>query len=424
MKRSAAVLAVLTCILAGVVTGITGCAEQYAAETEITAEMLESIENLVPTIRLNGETSAQTMAPANITDEEAAALTKFALDLAKEQEGQFLISPVSIISALAMTANGANGVTLLQTEEVLGLDRDALNRTVHSYMAKNGDKITLANSVWFRCWGFEPKEEFLQTAVDFCGADLFTAPFDNNTLNDVNLWISEKTKGMIPRMLDKIDPDTVMYLINAVYFEKQWRELYESVSEGQFTAADGEVQYVNTLRSIETSYFEDEHATGFAKPYMWCDYNFVALLPEEGMSPAEYLSQLTGEELQKLLKNPQNLAVQTETPRFKAEYEADLVEDLTALGMTDVFDSLKADLTGLGTASGNLYVSDVKHKAVMELDETGTKAAAATVVAVDTECEIIPPEPVKTVILDRPFVYMIVDSSGIPLFIGTLEAVK
>ena len=447
MRKSAAALAVLACILAGVAAGITGCAEQCVTETETTAETIEAIETLdpveteetsisvfpdvpadagieiQPTISLTREITAQTIAPADITDEEAAAWAQFALDLAKQQDGQFLISPVSIISALAMTSNGANGETLAQTEAVLGLDRDTLNRTVHGYMAKNGDKISLANSVWFRCWGFEPKREFLRTAVDFYGADLFTAPFDNNTLNDVNSRISEKTKGMIPQMLTEIDPDTVMYLINAVYFEKQWRELYESVSDGQFTAADGEIQYVNTLRSIETAYFEDEHAVGFAKPYMWCDYSFIALLPGEGITPAEYLQTLTGDKLQKMLTNPQNLAVQTETPGFKTEYEADLVEALTALGMTDIFDSIKADLAGLGTASGNLYVSDVKHKAVMELDENGTKAAAATIVGVVEECVVVYPDPVKTVILDHPFVYIIADSSGIPLFIGTLESV-
>jgi serpin B len=164
---------------------------------------------------------------------------------------------------------------------------------------------------------------------------------------------------------------------------------------------------------------------GFAKPYLWCGYSFIALLPEEGMTPAEYLAQLTGEQLHKLLKNPEKLDVRTVTPMFQTEYETDLIEDLTALGMTDIFDSVKADLTGLGTASGNLYVSDVKHKAVMQLDFMGTKAAAATLLGVVAECEYIPPEPEKTVILDRPFVYIIADNTtGIPLFIGTLESVK
>lgn len=444
MRKSAALLAVLTCIFAGIAAGITGCAEQCVTETEMTAETIESIEPLdpveteesaepdtrfvnnetVPAVNLTHALTANPMDPADITDEEAAAWTQFALDLAAQQDEQFLISPVSVLSALAMITNGADGDTLTQTEAVLGLDRDSLNRTVHSYRTTHGNRISLANSVWFRNHGFEPDPAFLQTAVDYSGADLFAAPFDDSTVNDVNQWISEKTGGMIPQMLDKIRPDTVMYLINAVYFEHQWERIYEGEDRGTFTAADGTVQEIQTLESMEESYFEDAHATGFAKPYLWCGYNFIALLPEEGMTPAEYLAQLTGEQLHKLLKNPEKTDVRTVTPMFQTEYEADLIKNLTALGMTDIFDSVKADLTGLGTASGNLYVSDVKHKAVMQLDSMGTKAAAATLLGVVEECEYIPPEPEKTVILDRPFVYIIADNTtGIPLFIGTLEFV-
>ncbi|MBQ7930910.1 MAG: serpin family protein, partial [Clostridia bacterium] len=371
MRKSAAALAVLICILAGIATGITGCAEQCVTDSKTTAETIEAIETLdpvetdagsgetVPAVNLTHALTANPMDPADITDEEAVAWTQFALDLAAQQDEQFLISPVSVLSALAMIANGADGDTLAQTEEVLGLDRDSLNRTVHSYRMTHGDRISLANSVWFRNHGFEPDPSFLQTAVDYSGADLFATPFDDSTVNDVNRWISEKTGGMIPQMLDKIRPDTVMYLINAVYFEHQWERVYEGQDRGTFTAADGTVQDVSTLESMEESYFEDAHATGFAKPYLWCGYSFIALLPEEGMTPAEYLAQLTGEQLHTLLKNPEKTDVRTVTPMFQTEYEADLIEDLTALGMTDIFDSVKADLSGLGTASGNLYVSDV-----------------------------------------------------------------
>ena len=239
MRKSAAALAVLICILAGIAAGITGCAEQCVTDSKTTAETIEAIETLdpvetdagsgetVPAVNLTHALTANPMDPADITDEEAIAWTQFALDLAAQQDEQFLISPVSVLSALAMIANGADGDTLTQTEAVLGLDRDSLNRTVHSYRMTHGDRISLANSVWFRNHGFEPDPSFLQTAVDYSGADLFAAPFDDSTVNDVNQWISEKTGGMIPQMLDKIRPDTVMYLINSVYFEHQWERVYE-----------------------------------------------------------------------------------------------------------------------------------------------------------------------------------------------------
>lgn len=445
MKKSAAAYAVLICILAGIFTGITGCVGQYENETEFTEETLEAMESLspvetdeilpdgsaetssvntVPAVNLTRNLLPQNTDAADITDEDAIAWTRFALSLAAQQDGQFLISPVSVLSAFAMIANGADGDTLAQTEAVLGQDRDALNRTVQSYTAKNGSKISLANSVWFRSYGFEPDQGFLQTAADCFGADLFSAPFDSSTVNDVNNWISEKTGGMIPQMIDRIRPDTVMYLINAVYFEHQWDRMYEGEDRGTFTASDGKVQEVSMLESVEELYFEDGHAVGFAKPYLWCGYRFIALLPEEGMTPAEYLAQLEAEELYAMLQNPQNLPVRTVTPMFQTEYDADLIENLKSLGMTDIFDSVKADLHGLGTASGNLYVSDVKHKAVMKLDSMGTKAAAATLMGIVAECEYIAPDAEKTVILDKPFVYMIADSTGIPLFIGTLESVE
>ena len=240
MKKSAAAYAVLICILAGIFTGITGCVGQYETETEFTEETLEAMESLspvetdeilpdgsaetssvntVPAVNLTRNLLPQNTDAADITDEDAIAWTRFALSLAAQQDGQFLISPVSVLSAFAMIANGADGDTLAQTEAVLGQDRDTLNRTVQSYTAKNGSKISLANSVWFRSYGFEPDQGFLQTAADCFGADLFSAPFDSSTVNDVNNWISEKTGGMIPQMLDRIRPDTVMSLIHAVYFE-------------------------------------------------------------------------------------------------------------------------------------------------------------------------------------------------------------
>jgi len=364
-----------------------------------------------------------------------ADVTDFAIRLFKasnENGKNTLISPLSVLCALAMTANGAEEETLAQMEEVLGMTTDELNLYLYSYMKNlpQGDKykLSLANSIWFtEDERFTVNQDFLQTNADYYGADIYKAPFDKQTLKDINNWVKQNTDGMIPEILDQIPPEAIMYLVNALAFEAEWSEIYEKhqVKDGEFTKEDGTKQDVKFMFGSEGTYFEDEKATGFMKRYKGGKYAFVAMLPNEGVSVSEYIASLDGESLNALLANPQYATVHTSIPKFETEYKVEMSDILQSMGMTEAFDMYNADFEGLGTSTGgNIYISRVLHKTFISVGEKGTKAGAATIVEMKDGAAAEPTEP-KEVYLDRPFVYMLVDcENNIPFFIGTMMDVN
>ena len=364
-----------------------------------------------------------------------ADVTDFAIRLFKasnEKGKNTLISPLSVLCALAMTANGAEEETLAQMEEVLGMTTEELNLYLYSYMKNlpQGDKykLSLANSIWFtEDERFTVNQDFLQTNADYYGADIYKAPFDKQTLKDINNWVKQNTDGMIPEILDQIPPEAIMYLVNALAFEAEWSEIYEKhqVKDGEFTKEDGTKQDVKFMYGSEGTYFEDEKATGFMKRYKGGKYAFVAMLPNEGVSVSEYIASLDGESLNALLANPQYATVRTSIPKFETEYKVEMSDILQSMGMTEAFDMYNADFEGLGTSTdGNIYISRVLHKTFISVGEKGTKAGAATIVEMKDGAAAEPTEP-KEVYLDRPFVYMLVDcENNIPFFIGTMMNVN
>ena len=364
-----------------------------------------------------------------------ADVTDFAIRLfkASEESGKnTLISPLSVLCALAMTANGAEEETLAQMEEVLGMTTEELNLYLYSYMQNlpQGEKykLSLANSIWFtEDERFTVNQDFLQTNANYYGADIYKAPFDKQTLKDINNWVKQNTDEMIPEILDQIPTEAIMYLVNALAFEAEWSEIYEKhqVKDGEFTKEDETKQDVKFMYGSEGTYLEDEKATGFMKRYKGGKYAFVAMLPNEGVSVSEYIASLDGESLNALLANPQYATVHTSIPKFETEYKVEMSEILKSMGMTEAFDMYNADFEGLGTSTGgNIYISRVLHKTFISVGEKGTKAGAATVVEMKDGAAAEPQEP-KEVYLDRPFVYMLVDcENNIPFFIGTMMDVN
>lgn len=375
-----------------------------------------------------------TVDAGEITDGQNASVTDFAIRLlqATEKEGKnTLLSPLSVLCALAMTANGAEGETLAQMEEVLGMNVGELNLYLYSYVMNlpQGEKykLSLANSIWFtENKRFTVNQGFLQTNANYYGAGIYQAPFDQNTCREINAWVKEKTDGMIPHILNQISPDAVMYLVNALAFEGEWTEVYmkNQVKDGGFTKEDGTKKRATFMNGTEYTYLEDASATGFMKKYSGGKYAFVALLPNEGVSVSEYVASLDGASLHALLSNPQYRRVETSIPKFETECDLELSETLRSMGMTDAFDANAADFSGLGSyADGNIYIGNVLHKTFLSVGEKGTRAGAATVVEMVGE-SAAPWEP-KRVCLDRPFVYMLVDlENNVPFFIGTAMSIN
>lgn len=363
-------------------------------------------------------------------------VTDFAVRLFQqtlEEEENTLISPMSVLVALSMTANGAQNNTKTEMEAVLGLPVETLNPYIGEYLIQlpQGEKykLTMANSIWFTDdKRFTIVDDFLQKNADYYNAEIYKTDFSSDTaLDDINQWVEEKTDGMIKNILDQIPEQIIMYLINALAFEAEWDETYDEgqVRENTFTTENGKSQSVELMYSEESLYLEDENATGFIKYYDDQKYAFVAILPNEGVCVSDYVAGLTGEQVQQLLNHPRQVHVNAAIPVFETEYDILLNNVLQNMGMTDAFDGELADFTGLGTSTaGNINIDRVIHKTYITVGPLGTKAGAATAVEMTDSCA---PGYIdsKTVHLDRPFVYMLIDcENNQPFFMGTVMSVE
>lgn len=344
-----------------------------------------------------------------------------------------MIAPVSVLSALGMTMNGAEGETLSQMEDTLGMSREQVNVCINQWMdaleTREKGEVHLANAIWFKeDPKLKVKQSFLQTNANYYGADAYESPFDENTVQDINDWVSDRTDHMIENILDEIPEEAVMYLVNALSFEAQWQSVYydTSVHQGEFTREDGGVESVELMYDEEfTTFLTCDNATGFLRYYEGGEYAFAALLPREGIGLSELLSSLTGESVTQMIQQGQGDVVYTAIPKFQVQASYELSHGLEALGMTDAFDWRKADFSALGSyeeEGKNICISRVLHKTFISVGEQGTSAGAATVVEMAAEGAAMT-EP-REVILDRPFLYMIVDmNTCLPLFMGTLYSV-
>ncbi len=412
MKRTKLLISLL--LLCALAVNLAGCAKAGATN------LMDGITPRLLDLRVD-----LSLQNPNVTD--------FAVRLfkASEEKGKnTLVSPLSVLSALAMTANGAQGETLSQMESVFGIRSKELNEYMYTYMdtLPTGDKykLSLANSIWFTD-SLDVSGSFLQTNGDYYGADIYKAPFDSQTCGEINAWVKEKTEGMIPEIIKQIPEQTVMYLINALAFEAEWLRVYEKsqVSEGEFTKEDGTKQKADFMHSQEGSYLEDERATGFIKYYKDRKYAFVAMLPKEDVSLSDYVASLQGDALNTLLKNPQYTTVYASIPKFETEYNAEMKDVLKGMGMPKAFDPQDAEFGRmLEGGAADLHIGGVIHKTFISVGEKGTKAGAATAVHMDL-AGMETPEEIKEVKLDRPFVYMLIDcKNNVPFFMGTMRDIE
>lgn len=342
-------------------------------------------------------------------------------------EKNTLLSPLSVLYAMTMAANGAEGETFAQMESTLGdmeLLSSVLPSVACSLASDKNPPLHMANSLWLHDGeGFAVRQEYLDKMRVFYDAAIYQASFDRTTTDDINQWVSGQTGGMIENMLDSIGENAVMLLINAVSFDADWKKAYadEDVQNGFFTAENGTRQEISLMYSEETAYLSCENAEGFRKPYKNSRYAFAALLPDEGVSMAEFIASLDGEKLADILQGSTSGIIHAAIPKFTANSSLELTGTFKKMGITNAFEPNLADFGGIGSYGGApLYITSVLHKTRLELDETGTKAAAASVVEMGSGAATESSGTLKrTIILDRPFLYMIVDTySGIPIFLG------
>lgn len=370
---------------------------------------------------LTAKVAAQTVESKEADEKFSVIYNNFAVKMTKAlyKNENACVSPLSIAAAFGMVTNGAKGETKTELEALLGADAQTINAYFARLMQKSSEskELHVANSVWSRKNAVTIENDFLNVVKNNYLARLYSAPFDGETVKDINNWVYNNTRGGIDKIIDEIDADTVLYLLNALDFEAEWKDKFEknSVKSGTFYGVKNEAE-VTMMYATEQSYIETEKAKGFIKPYVGGEYKFAAILPDEDTSIDEFLSSLTGESLTKILSGAKKTSVEIGLPKFDFENRFDLIPTLKKLGVNKAF-SADADFTALGkTSFGNLYIGEVVHKTRITVNEQKTKASAVT--EIGGKATGVPDVP--SVILNRPFVYMILDSSSLPVFTGVI----
>ena len=342
-------------------------------------------------------------------------------------KSNLVLSPLSVYYALSLIANGANGDTLDEIETVLGeIPVQQLNEYLHALTdrltSNDGSKVVVGNSAWTNSSRFTLSEKFIDTAVKYYDAEAVSLPFNDSALKRINEWVNEKTDGMIPSILDKLDSRSTMVLINTILFDGKWEKEYteEQIRDGNFYNYDGTTTEVEFLLSEENgSYFTVDGGVGFTKKYNG-GFRFTAVLPSGNID--EFMSDLDISAIVEASFKPTS-NVKAYIPKFEYEYFADLTNVLKSIGiesaMTDAADFYNLSADGMM----NSRIDSVIQKAKITLTEKGTKAAAATAV-ITYATAAMPPSYVPVIRLDKPFFYMIVDEAGVPLFVGTIYSLN
>lgn len=416
MKRTLALL--LACVLG--LSALSGCAPASAAK-ELTAPKLSTT-------------------PAD-SEEVNQALSAFGLELLRlardGEKSSVLVSPLSVALALSMAANGAEGETLAQFQEVLGGGTDLveLNEACAQLMVDyqnlaGSTKCSIANSLWVDPEG-QIKDEFIGKCRGIFDAQVFAAELSApGIVKDLNGWVSKHTNKLIPEIINEpFDEDAALLLANALYLKNKWFSEFDPLSthERDFRHEDGSSTRMDFLskHNATLSYLQGKGGQGVVLPYDDGRLAFVAILPDlypDSPDLGQWLNNLEGNSLSQLIINREDaLFLSFAMPKFSAEWKGNLEDILPELGLEDAFDVARADFSSLGENPYGYYIDKVVHAAKIEVNEKGTEAAAATVVEANGGAAPPPPEGI-TLVLDRPFLYGIVDLyTGVPLFLGTYE---
>ena len=348
------------------------------------------------------------------------------------KDGNIFISPTSLFMALSMVYNGADGVTKDEMAKVLqveGIEANELNQANASLMNlfhSSSEKVQLniANSIWLN-ENYHFQDEFAQNNRDYFNAEIQEIDiYDSESPKMINQWVKEKTNGKIEEIVDSpLDPDLVTVLINAIYFKGDWKyEFDESQTEDRmFYLKDGSTKDVPLMRLEEKlAYMENEALQAVSLPYgEENEMSMNIILPKENMDIEEFQTMLTYENWQKWTSEFQVKEGTLLLPKFQLEYEATLNDMLKKLGMTTAF-AKGANFGKMIQEGDPLWISQVKQKTYLDVNEKGTEAAAATSVEIVTES--FSPEGPFRMEVNRPFVIAITENrSNTILFLGEIN---
>lgn len=347
----------------------------------------------------------------------------------KETPTNFMISPLSLSMCLSMAYNGAETETKEQMAKTLRIEeftREEINQSYQSLIEKliNADSkvaMEIANSIWYKN-EYLVEQSYLDVNSQFYDAEVNKCDFnDPNTVNLINQWVSDKTHEKIPEIINEIPPLAVLYLINAIYFNGSWSQEFnpESTQSISFQNSEGDnIQTEMMHREDTLNYFNNETFSAIEMPYGNGNFSMMVMLPNYDKSVDAVIAELSPENWQKWqddFKETKNVDILF--PKFKIEYEITLNNILQSMGMELAFTDM-ADFSIINKKK-DLFISYVKHKTFVEVDEEGTEAAAVTIIGFETT-SFDPNKPQKTYFhCTRPFLFAITEKeSGAILFMG------
>ncbi|MEW5767814.1 MAG: serpin family protein [bacterium] len=352
--------------------------------------------------------------------------------ISQEKDKNVFISPLSVSMALGMTYNGAEGRTqeaMQTTLELSGLTMQEVNESYQSVieLLTNLDQkvqFRIANSIWYR-QGFPVEDEFITLNKTYFNAEVRGLDFNDPNASDIiNGWVDENTNRKIKEIVDKvINPLTMMFLIDAIYFKGTWTSEFdkELTQDDWFTLPDGSQKPCRMMtQERDFQYFENADFQAIDLPYGEGDFRMTIFLPREQKNVDSLIAEFNPENWNQWRISFSEQKGTLQLPKFTLEYELSLNDILEALGMAIAFDPLQADFTRMykkEQVTENLYISQVKHKTFVKVDEEGTEAAAVT--SVEMTLTALPSG--FSMRVDRPFVLVIrEDHSQTILFIGKI----
>lgn len=375
-----------------------------------------------------------------INTEVIDANTQFGFNLFNEirqteNDNNIFISPFSVSVALVMLLNGASGETEQSMTDALQLqsiDSETINTgyaELQQVLQTSDPKVTLtiANSLWAHNanehFTFYP--DFLQENKEFFNAEITELNLhDPNTPAQINQWVDSNTNGKIRKIIDKIDKETGLLLLNAIYFKGEWKMEFEpSMTQNDpFYLETGEVKSVSMMRKMDNyAYYKGANFQVVSLPYGSGYMSMYIFLPSRESNLNTLLDDLNAESWENAVSQVSKQEVYVQIPKFELEYSIDLSDVLKELGMEIAFDKYNADFSRLAYSPTGKpllqWIQKVTQKTFVKVNEEGTEAAAVTVVAGDAEPVSAPPE----FIADRPFFYAIYDNDlKTVLFMGTV----
>ncbi len=351
--------------------------------------------------------------------------------LAAEEESNIFISPLSVSMALGMTLNGAAGGTETAMRQTLGfgdMDRDEINKAYASLIElltgiDPNVQFEIANSIWMEAQ-FKVAPEFIDLNKTFFDALVQAIDFGNpSTPDQINAWVDAKTHGKIDKIIETIDPQTVMYLINAIYFNGTWTYEFnkDDTQDDNFRVDENTGVQIPFMRQTNDKfpYFSNDMMQAIDLPYGNGQFRMTVLLPRYGKTTDDILQQLTPQAWAEWMRSFVEQRGTIKLPKFKLEYKKSLVKALSSLGMGVAFTD-RADFSGINK-NGGLLITDVLHKTFVDVHEQGTEAAAVTAVEVGVT-SIGGGGGGFYMRVDHPFIFALREkSSGVILFIGKVN---